>query len=227
VWRVLVPVVMVLMGLLVAISAQLASGPDLRAERRTDLVDLIRAEQVRVQAETDRVTELQNDIDAAVAAEVPVASDPALESLIEEVTGPGVSVELDDAPLPANGLPDEFTADDYVVHEQDVHAVINALWAGGAEAVAVMDQRVIGTSAVRCVGSTLLIHGRVYPPPYLVTAVGPAERMQRALDAAPRLAIYRQYVNLLGLRLAIDTGESFSVPAYEGPLIARYAQVTE
>ena len=79
-WRVLVPAVMLLMGLLVATSAQLASGTDLRAERRTDLVDLIRAEQERVQAETDRVTELQGDIDGAVAAEVPVASDPELES---------------------------------------------------------------------------------------------------------------------------------------------------
>ena len=226
-WRVLVPVVMVLMGLLVATSAQLASGTDLRAERRTDLVDLIRAEQDRVHAETDRVTELQSDIDGAVAAEVPVASDPDLEALITEVTGPGVSVELDDAPFPASGTPTGFTADDYVVHEQDVHAVINALWAGGAEAVAVMDQRVIGTSAVRCVGSTLLIHGRVYPPPYRIAAVGPAERMQRALDASPRLAIYRQYVDLLGLKLDVDAHESLSVPAYEGPLSARYAQVAE
>jgi uncharacterized protein YlxW (UPF0749 family) len=227
VWRLLVPVVMVLMGLLVATSAQLASGTDLRAERRTDLVDLIRAEHDRVQAETDRVTELQSDIDGAVAAEVPVASDPDLEALIAEVTGPGVSVELDDAPLPTNGTPTGFTADDYVVHEQDVHAVINALWAGGAEAVAVMDQRVIGTSAVRCVGSTLLIHGRVYPPPYRIDAVGPAERMQRALDSSSRLAIYRQYVDLLGLRLNVDAHESLSVPAYEGPLSAQYAQVAE
>lgn len=226
-WRVLVPVVMVLMGLLVATSAQLASGTDIRAERRTDLVDLIRAEQVRVQAETDRVTELQNDIDGAVAAEVPVESNPDLEALITEVRGPGLSVELADAPLPSNGLPTGFTADDYVVHEQDVHAVINALWAGGAEAVAVMDQRVIGTSAVRCVGSTLLIHGRVYPPPYRITAVGPAERMQRALDASPRLAIYRQYVDLLGLRLDVEAHESLSIPAYEGPLSAQYAQVAE
>lgn len=226
-WRVLVPAVMLLMGLLVATSAQLASGTDLRAERRTDLVDLIRAEQERVQAETDRVTELQGDIDGAVAAEVPVASDPELEGLITEVTGPGVTVELDDAPLPANGMPAEFSADDYVVHEQDVHAVINALWAGGAEAIAVMDQRIIGTSAVRCVGSTLLIHGRVYPPPYRITAIGPAERMQRALDVSPRLSIYRQYVDLLGLGLDIDAGESLAVPAYEGPLSAQYAQVAE
>ena len=56
VWRVLVPVVLLLIGLLVATSARLATGTDLRAERRTDLVDLIRAEQQRVEAETNTVT---------------------------------------------------------------------------------------------------------------------------------------------------------------------------
>ena len=226
-WRVLVPVVLLFVGLLVATSARLASGTDLRAERRTDLVDLIRAEQDRVQAETDRVTDLQRDVDAAAQEEAPVAPSPELESLISEMSGPGLTVELDDAPLPADGMYGDYSVDDYVVHEQDVHAVINSLWAGGAEAISVMDQRIIGTSAVRCVGSTLLLHGRVYPPPYRVTAIGPAERMQRALDASPRMGLYRQYVDLLGLRLDVDEHDSVTVPAYEGPLSARYAQVVE
>ena len=105
---------------------------------------------------------------------------------------------------PPIGVPDGYTADDYIVHEQDVQAVINALWAGGAEAIAVMDQRIIATSAVRCVGSTLLLHGQVYAPPYTVTAVGPTDRMQRALEVSPRVAIYRQYVDLLGLGFDVE-----------------------
>ena len=88
-----------------------------------------------------------------------------------------------------------------------------------------MDQRIIATSAVRCVGSTLLLHGQVYAPPYTVTAVGPPERMQRALDASPRVGIYQQYVDLLGLRLDVKTSDSETIPAYEGPVAARYAEV--
>lgn len=223
----LVIVVLVLIGVLLATSARLAAGTDLRAERRTDLVGLIRAEQDRVRSDTERVTDLQAEVDAAVQEEAPLAADPSLESQISEVSGAGLVVELDDAPLPASGVPPGYTADDYVVHEQDLHAVINALWAGGAEAMAVMDQRIIGTSAVRCVGSTLLVHGRVYPPPYRVTAIGPPERMQRALDASPRVDLYRQYVDLLGLRLDVDEDSSLTVPAYEGPLSTRYAQAVE
>ena len=227
VWRVLVPVVLLLIGLLVATSARLAAGTDLRAERRTDLVDLIRAEQERVQAETDAVTELQQEVDTAAAAQVMTDGDPELETLISEVEGPGLEVELMDAPIPAAGVPEGYTADDYVVHEQDLQAIINALWAGGADAIAVMDQRIIATSAVRCVGSTLLLHGQVYVPPYIVTAVGPADRMRRALDASPRVGLYRQYVDLLGLGFAVSESDAVSVPAYEGPLAARYAQVVE
>lgn len=227
VWRVLVPVVLLLIGLLLATSGRLAAGTDLRAERRTDLVDLIRAEQDRVEAETATVSELQDQVKAAAKSEAPAATDPELEALISEVEGPGLAVTLEDAPIPVDGVPDGYTTEDYIVHEQDVQAVVNALWAGGAEAIGVMDQRIIATSAVRCVGSTLLLHGRAYAPPYTVTAVGPTDRMQRALEGSPRLAVYRQYADLLGLGYDIRESGSVTISAYEGPLAAQFAQVAE
>lgn len=225
VWRVLALATLVAIGVVAITSALLADGTDLRAERRTDLVDLIRAEQGRVRTETDRVTELRRQVDSTVNELVLPPTSPDLEGLIAEVTGEGVVVELDDAPLPASGVAPGFTADDYVVHEQDLLAVMNALWAGGAEAMAVMDQRVIAMSAVRCVGSTVLIHGQVFTPPYRITAVGPPERMVRAMDASPRLDVYRQYVDLLGLGFEVSVDESVTVPAYEGPLVLEHAQV--
>lgn len=227
VWRVLVPVVLLLIGLLFATSARLASGTDLRAERRTDLVGLIRAELDRVMSDTALLTALQTDVVEAAAAGTPVPSDPELEALIAEVEGPGLVVELADAPIPAEGVSEGYTADDYIVHEQDLQAVINALWAGGADAIGVMDQRIVATSAVRCAGSTLLLHGQVYAPPYTVTAVGPPERMQRALDASPRVGLYQQYVDLLGLTFDVRASSSVTIPAYEGPIAARYAEVVE
>ena len=60
-----------------------------------------------------------------------------------------------------------------VVHQSDLQAVVNALWAGGAEAMTIAGQRVIATSAVRCVGNTLLLNGRVFSPPFEVAAIGP------------------------------------------------------
>ena len=61
------------------------------------------------------------------------------------------------------------------------------------------DQRIIGTSAPRCVGNTLLLNGRTYSPPYVITAVGDAAAMQAALAAAPLVTLYKQYVVRFGL----------------------------
>ena len=36
----------------------------------------------------------------------------------------------------------------------------------------IQDQRIIATSAVQCVGNTLLLQGRVYSPPYVIKAIG-------------------------------------------------------
>jgi uncharacterized protein YlxW (UPF0749 family) len=105
-----------------------------------------------------------------------------------------------------------------VVHQQDVQSVVNALWAGGAEAMMLQDQRVISTSAVRCVGNTLLLQGRVYSPPYVITAVGDVKGMRQKLDADPSVTIYRQYADLLGLRYDVEDQARLTLPAYAGSL---------
>ncbi|MFG1998137.1 DUF881 domain-containing protein [Spirillospora sp. NPDC048911] len=43
---------------------------------------------------------------------------------------------------------------------------------GGAAGMQIMDQRVTSTSAVRCVGNTLILQGVVCSPPSTITAVG-------------------------------------------------------
>ena len=156
------------------------------------------------------------------------AGDPELEALISEVEGPGLEVELMDAPIPANGVPDGYTADDYVVHEQDVQAVINALWAGGADAIAVMDQRIIATSAVRCVGSTLLLHGQVLRAALYRDGCGTCRSDAACARCVPprrRSTGSTSTCSVSGSRSS--ESDSVTVPAYEGPLAARYAQVVE
>ena len=231
-WRWLVPIVLATIGLLLVTTARLAQGTDLRPERRTELADLIAAEEQRADEALERVEMLRSEVEAATAAR----HDPEGRQLqqlserwgtavgIDEVVGPTLTVTLDDARIPPDGIPDGYAADDYVVHQQDLQAVVNALWAGGAEALQVMDQRIISTSAVRCVGNTLILQGRVYAPPYTVTAVGPPERMQRALDASPGVGLYLQYVDLIGLGYEVERMDSGTVVGYEGLLQLRYAQ---
>ena len=135
------------------------------------------------------------------------------------VVGPGISVSMSDAPRDADGnYPAGVEPDDLVVHQQDVQAVVNALWAGGAEAMMIMDQRVLTTSAVRCIGNTLLLQGRTYSPPFVVTAIGDADAMSAALDVQPGVQLLLQYVNKYQLGYEVRVLDSVELPAYDGPL---------
>ncbi|MDP9221257.1 MAG: DUF881 domain-containing protein [Actinomycetota bacterium] len=225
-WGVLVPVAFALAGVLFATSAEVSRGTDLRSSGNTSLPDLIRAEQRRVETSTARVEALRKSVEAlttpAAAGDKRVgalnkqSAALSLEAGTEAVRGPGLRVTLDDAHL--SSIPEPFTGDDVVVHQQDVQAVVNALWAGGAEAMMLQDQRVISTSAVRCVGNTLILQGRVYSPPYEITAIGDRSRMRQALDASPEVTIYRQYVDALGLGYDVTSHSSLKLPAYTGSL---------
>ena len=96
------------------------------------------------------------------------------------VHGPGVTVTLDDSPLWETAVDSSGSAtniNDYVVHQQDIEAVVNALWAGGAESMMIQDQRVLFSSAVICSGNVLLLQGKQYSPPYTVSAIGPVDKI--------------------------------------------------
>ena len=142
--------------------------------------------------------------------------------------GPGLRVSLDDAPAlkPGQTRPSWLTPDDLVVHQQDLQAVVNAFWRGGADAVQVMDQRIVSTSAVRCVGNTLILQGRVYSPPFLVSAIGDPAKLRAALAVEPGVQLFKEYVKQAGLRWSMDDVKRLTVPAFAGALQLTYAEPT-
>ena len=235
-WRLGVPLVLVLAGLLMATSAVTARGTDLRSERRTDLADLVRAQLARaataqsavqqLRDEVDRLTAGQGVLDAPVGVARSQGDALAPEVGLTRMTGPGVVVTLDDAQRdPGSPLPAGVSPDDLVVHQQDLQAVVNALWAGGAQGVEVMDQRLVSTSAVRCVGNTLILHGRVYSPPFTVSGVGNVDRLTAALRRSPQMVTYREWVDAVGLGYQVSTRSTLDLPAYTGDLTLSHAQV--
>jgi uncharacterized protein YlxW (UPF0749 family) len=120
-------------------------------------------------------------------------------------------------------LPGGARPDDLVIHQSDVQAVVNAVWATGAEGVAVMDQQLIATSAVRCVGNTLLLQGRTYSPPFVITAVADPSAVRAQLAASPQVAVFQQAVESFGLTFEVRERPTLTLPAYDGPLDLDYA----
>ena len=93
------------------------------------------------------------------------------------------------------------TPDELVVHQQDIQAVVNALWAGGAQAMTIQGQRVISTTGIKCVGNTVMLHGVPYSPPYRIAAIGNVAALQASLDNSDYVDAYLTFVDDLRARL--------------------------
>jgi uncharacterized protein YlxW (UPF0749 family) len=236
-WRAAVVWVAAFAGLLFAASANTARGTELRSSGRSRLTELIAVQQRQVETLDAAATRLRAEVErrtaaAAVGNSQVAGVQKANDALgvpvgLSALRGPGLTVALDDAPRLANGeqRPGNPTPDDLVVHEQDVLAVINAFWAGGADAVSVMGERIVATSAVRCVGNTLLLHGAVYSPPFTVAAIGDPDRLTRALDESRGVQLFRSYVAAYGLGYRADRAADLPMPAYDGVLSLTHGRV--
>jgi uncharacterized protein YlxW (UPF0749 family) len=236
VWRALVPVTVAGAMLLLVSSAVTAHGTDLRASPTLGVNQRIALAQRDIAQLTRQADTLRASISAATAAAAGAdervrsaraqAAKLAAAAGLTPVDGPAVTVSLDDAPRPAvdRDLAAGAQPDDLVIHQQDVQGVVNALWVGGAQAMTIMGQRVVATSAVRCVGNTLLLHGQAFGPPFVVTAVGDPDRLTKALDADPDVQIFQQYVAAYGLGYRATRAARVTLPAYDGPLELTHAK---
>jgi uncharacterized protein YlxW (UPF0749 family) len=235
VWRFGVPVVCLLAGLLLATTHDVSGGDEIRRSDAPRLVDLVRDTQQSVDRLTAQRDTLVGEVDshhgsspgtdAALAAITRRSSVLAVDAGLDPMRGPGLTVTLNDAQRDAEGrFPRDASPDDLVVHQQDIEAVLNALWSAGAEAIQMQDQRIIGTSAPRCVGNTLLLNGRTYSPPYVITAIGDPPAMQAALAASQFVTLYKQYVVRFGLGYAEEPRPVVDVVGHSEPVRMRYAK---
>ncbi|MFD9499491.1 DUF881 domain-containing protein [Streptomyces sp. NPDC060035] len=235
--RGLTAAVFALAGLIFVTSANTAKGTDIRTDSSLlKLSDLIQQRSEK-NAELDESTaSVRADIDALAQRDdgSTRAQDAELAALeraagTKKLTGAAVGVTLNDAPPNATANPGypEPQPNDLVIHQQDLQAVVNALWQGGARGIQVMDQRLISTSAVRCVGNTLILQGRVYSPPYKVTAVGDQEKLKQALNDSAAIQNYQLYVKAYGLGWKVDEHDRTTLPGYSGTVDLHYAQPVE
>ena len=130
-------------------------------------------------AEVDRLTESVEDAQSEqIRRQARAVSDDA--GLVAE-TGEGVTVILSDAPG------DDINAatvdlNRFVVHQQDIQSVVNALWSGGAQAVTVQGQRIISTTGIKCEGNSVTLQGVPYPQPYVISGIGDQKALLAALE---------------------------------------------
>jgi uncharacterized protein YlxW (UPF0749 family) len=228
--------VILVCGGLFVVSAQNSGGTDLRPGRYNNLATVVRAEKDRYEDLEERVADLTAEVTSLSESvddrtvnryrrDIESLRDPA--GMVEQ-NGPGLTVTLEDSPAELADAAAELglRLSNYVVHQQDIQAVVNALWAGGAEAVTVQGKRIVTTTGIKCIGNSVTLQGQPYSPPYVISAVGDQDELYAAVLEDDNLETYREQADdpAIAIGWDLELEDEVTAPAYDGLLDLSYAE---
>ncbi len=113
------------------------------------------------------------------------------------------------------------------MHQQDIQAYVNALWAGGAEAITLQGQRLISTTGIKCVGNTVVLDGVPYSPPYVIEAIGDVgahERIDGDVADHRDVRQLRRPTPSTSSASKIEDVDNVKAPAYTAPVSLQLRQ---
>ena len=111
-----------------------------------------------------------------------------------------------------------------LVHDSDVLTVVHELRVAGAEAISVNEQRIITTSAIRCVGSVIQVNYQKVAAPFEIKAIGNAQYLESALTIKNGVI---DVLNGYGLKVTLTRESNISIPKYDGALSFNFAKQGE
>lgn len=221
--------VAILLGAATAVAVvDLRAPQPVVAEGRTVLMEQIQERSAEVEALSERSARLSAEVDS-------LQRDGLLPSALLEINeldrwvngatpvrGPGMVVKLTDGSGGGLVEPGDAPADSRV-RDADVQFVVNQLWAAGAEAVAVNDQRLTSLSAIRNAGDAILVDLQpLNGPTYTIEAVGDPEDMQVEFARSAGLGFLQLLSAEYGIESEVAASEGMYLPGAGSPTL-RYA----
>jgi uncharacterized protein YlxW (UPF0749 family) len=157
-------------------------------------------------------TQLAADRDSSLARS---ASDRSLRDKVR-----ALELEVGAAPVAGNGvvvvLSDaDASTEAYAegrVQDRDLQQAVNALWAAGAEAVAINGQRAGALTAIRQAGESILVDYRPIASPYRVSAIGERDSLETGFVVSPAAARFRRLQQLYRIGFEIRRADKLELP---------------
>jgi len=213
-WSVAVVVAaLMIVGVLFGVSASSVEENEPRAAKTRSalLEDIDRAEQRESELATS-IADLAEQLRAtqsALGVAGPLETVASLEAAgqITPVTGPGLRVVLDEAPV------DEDNASTGgIILDRDIQLLVNDLWASGAEAVAIGGVRLQPRSAIRQAGGSILVDNRPVFWPLTVDAIGDPAGMQIKLIGSAGYGRFSSFSQLYDIEFDVSAQEVLTLP---------------
>jgi uncharacterized protein YlxW (UPF0749 family) len=224
--------VFVVLGLFISVAFNTTSRlAEARPGRASDLVDVVQSMEAQRDELQDRLAELRTELarlereaadDSGVSKSFSRELDRVRQAAgLSAVAGPGVEVVLGDGSEVAAGA----DPNDYLIHDTDIAAVVNALFVGGAEAVEVNGERLVATTPIRCAGTTVLVNSARLGSPYVIKAIGDPTALERAvLEDDVASLLFDTYKSQYGLQVSLGRSSDLTVSGYRGSMRPQYVR---
>ena len=148
-------------------------------------------------------------------------ADARLQTGLMDVRGPGMVLEISDS---LREVPVGESATNYIVLVDDLRDIVTALWASGAEAIAISGglvegpdpERLVATSSIYGAGAAILVNAVPLSPPFRIEAIGPEGLHDRFLAHPSYLARVARRIEAYGLEFASEPRDELTLPAFIG-----------
>lgn len=131
------------------------------------------------------------------------------------VRGEGVVITVKDS------TDTEMSIEAGLVHDTDLTAIVTELKAAGAEAISINGQRVIATTAIRCVGPTIQVNSVKVASPFYIKAIGNSKYLESALNIKNGVV---DSLKAYGIEVEVVTENNITIDKYDSTLKLRYAK---
>ncbi|MDN5794599.1 MAG: DUF881 domain-containing protein [Intrasporangium sp.] len=223
---VLVVVMALLIGFMFAVSAKaLRPKPSVAAQARAELIERIETLQSGAAQSEAQIRALTKEVRGYEEMALAQSGAPDLTTQIEQyalqagltpLAGPGLTLTLDDATSAGTdaqaGTRPSGGFDSGRVAAGDLQIVVNGLWGAGAEAISINGQRLTSTAAIRFAGQAVIVDFRPLSRPYVITALGDPEQMQRVFGPSFAGVYLDQLTRQYGIRAAFAASKALTVP---------------
>ena len=130
------------------------------------------------------------------------------------VTGPGIVITLEDS---ARAQAGEDGAEDERVKDYDLQVVVNALWASGAESIAINGIRLTAATAIRSAGQTVLVDLQPLVSPYTIEVIGNPDGLRGEFARTTASSLLSLLSSRYGITSQLTTADELALPAGATP----------
>ncbi|MDD2628307.1 MAG: DUF881 domain-containing protein [Clostridia bacterium] len=140
---------------------------------------------------------------------------------LKDIKGEGIVITLDDSDM---AISEAISTESMLVHDTDLRAIVTELNSAGAEAISINGQRILSSTAIRCVGPVIQVNGVKVAAPFNIKAIGNAKYLESSLNIRGGIV---DGFELYGVKINITREKSITVNKYDGKLGFSKAKIVE